>query len=101
MDLPGLDEGQIDSQDFRHSKFFKDNILPKIAANSQFSLFLFDAERYLKKSEVFIDYIKKYFKHTANDSFYILNKIDLLDDLEREVNNFKEEILKKIKFRFR
>lgn len=95
MDLPGLDEGQIDSQDFRHSKFFKDNILPKIAANSQFSLFLFDAEKYLKKSEVFIDYIQKYFKHTANDSFYILNKIDPLDDLEGEVNNFKEEILKK------
>ena len=95
MDLPGLDEGQNDSQDFRHSKFFKDNILPKIAANAQFSLFLFDAERFLKKSDVFIDYIQKYFKHTSNNSFYILNKIDLLDDYEKEVNNFKEEILKK------
>ena len=95
MDLPGLDEGQNDSKDFRHSKFFKDNILPKIAANAQFSLFLFDAERYLKKSDVFIDYIQKYFKHTANNSFYILNKIDLLDDYEKEVNIFKEEILKK------
>ena len=95
MDLPGLDEGQNDSQDFRHSKFFKDNILPKITANAQFSLFLFDAERYLKKSDVFMDYIQKYFKHTANNSFYILNKIDLLDDYEKEVNIFKEEILKK------
>ena len=94
MDLPGLDEGQNDSNDYRHSKFFKDNILPKIAANAQFSLFLFDAERYLKKSDVFIDYIQKYFKHTSNNSFYILNKIDLLDDKEKEVNNFKEEILK-------
>ena len=95
MDLPGLDEGQNDWKDFRHSKFFKDNILPKITANAQFSLFLFDAERYLKKSDVFIEYIQKYFKHTANNSFYILNKIDLLDDYEKEVNIFKEEILKK------
>ena len=30
IDLPGLDEGKTSSNDFRHSKFFKENILPKI-----------------------------------------------------------------------
>ena len=52
LDIPGLDEGIADSSDFRHSKFFKENILPKLIRNTQFSLLLFNAEKYLSKKNI-------------------------------------------------
>ena len=94
IDLPGLDEGKTSSNDFRHSKFFKENILPKIISNTKFSLFLFDAEKFLKKNDIFDNYIQNYFKDSYYNSFFILNKVDLLDDYEKEINDFKNIILK-------
>ena len=94
MDLPGLDEGKNNSNDFRQSKFFKDNILPKIINNTKFSLFLFDAERFLKKNDIFDSYIQGYFKDSYYNSFFILNKVDILGNFEKETNNFKNLILK-------
>ena len=94
IDLPGLDEGKTSSNDFRHSKFFKENILPKIISNTKFSLFLFDAEKFLKKNDIFDNYIQNYFKDSYYNSFFILNKVDLLDDYEKETNDFKNIILK-------
>ena len=94
MDLPGLDEGKNDSNDFRHSKFFKENILPKIINNTKFSLFIFDAEKFLKKNDVYDSYIQNYFKDSYYNSFFILNKVDILGNYEKETNNFKDLILK-------
>ena len=94
MDLPGLDEGKNNSNNFRHSKFFKENILTKIINNTKFSLFIFDAEKFLKKNDVFDIYIQNYFKDSYYNSFFILNKVDLLDNFENETNNFKNSILK-------
>ena len=97
LDIPGLDEGNNNSSDFRHSKFFKENILPKLIKNTQFSLLLFNAEKYLSKKniEIFNEYFQKYFQTKFINSFFILNKIDLLKDKEKEIELFKDTILNK------
>ena len=96
LDIPGLDEGNKDSDDFRHSKFFKEQILPKITGNSQFSLFLFDAEKYLVKNnaEIYKDYINQYFEKKFINCFFILNKIDILKDEEKEIKYFIDYMIK-------
>jgi hypothetical protein len=96
LDIPGLDEGNQDSDDFRHSKFFKEQILPKITGNSQFSLFLFDAEKYLVKNnaEIYKDYINQYFETKFLNCFFILNKIDILKDKEKEIKYFIDNMIK-------
>ena len=95
LDLPGLDEGNIDSTSYKSSKFFTDNILPKIAYNSLFSIFMFDAGKYTrdKNPEIYKDYIKKYFSDNYANSFFILNKIDLMDDEEKEKKDFENYML--------
>ena len=96
LDIPGLDEGAEDSYDIRQSKFFKENILPKLIKNTQFSILLFNAEKYLsiKNIGIFKEYFEKFYKDKCVNSFLILNKIDLLQDKEKEIEKFKEKILK-------
>ena len=96
LDIPGLDEGTEDSFDIRQSKFFKENILPKLIRNTQFSLLLFNAEKYLsiKNIGIFKEYFKKFHNNKIVNSFFILNKIDLLHNKEKEIEQFEEKILK-------
>ena len=96
LDIPGLNEGNKKSDDFRHSKFFKEQILPNIAGNTQFSLFLFDAQNYIVKNhaEIYKDYINKYFQMEFINCFFILNKIDKLEDKDKEIKSFEENMLK-------
>ena len=49
LDLPGLDEDEKDSTSLKSSNFFKSQILPKIVCNSLFSIFIFDAGKYMSK----------------------------------------------------
>ena len=90
------DEGNKDSDDFRHSNFFKEQILSKIKGNSQFSLFLFDAEKYFVKNnaEKYIYYINQYFEKEFINCFFILNKIDILKDEEKEIKYFIDHMIK-------
>ena len=96
LDLPGLDEGKDDSKSYKSSNFFKKNFLPKIAYNSLFSILIFDAGKYMRDENpiIFKDYIEKYFHNNYRNSFFILNKIDLMDNEEKEKNDFEEYMLK-------
>ena len=94
LDIPGLDEGMKDSKSYKSSKFFTENILPKIAFNSLFSIFMFDAGKYMrdKNPEIYKNYIKNYFFNNYTNSFFILNKIDLMDDEVKEKKDFENYI---------
>lgn len=96
LDLPGLDEGKDDSKSYKSSNFSKKNILPKIAYNSLFSILIFDAGKYMRDENpiIFKEYIEKYFYNNYSNSFFILNKIDLMDDEEKEKKDFEEIMLK-------
>ena len=98
LDLPGLDEGEDDSTSFKSSNFFKKNILSKIACNSLFSILIFDAQKYKRgeNRKLFRDYIKTYFPKNYDNSFFILNKIDLMDDKEEEKKIFENELIDKL-----
>ena len=95
LDLPGLDEDEKDSTSLKSSNFFKQQILPKIVCNSLFSIFIFDAGKYMSKENPNIvkNYLNAYFPHNNSNSMFILNKIDLMDDEEKEKKIFKEEML--------
>ena len=95
LDILGLNEGNKDSDNFRHSKFFKEQILPNIEGNTLFSLFLFDAQKYLVKdnAKIYKGYINKFFQMKIN-CFFILNKIDELENKDKEIKSFKENMLK-------
>ena len=95
LDLPGLDEGDNDSNCFKHSKFFKENILPKLAEISLFSIFIFDATKYMTENnpKIYTEYINEYFPSDYSNSFFILNKIDKMEYEEEENKKFKEEML--------
>ena len=96
LDLPGLDEGEKDSKSFKSSNFFKEHILPKLACNSLFSILIFDAEKYMNRENpiIFKNYLNKYFPINYSNSFFILNKTDLMDDKKKEEKIFEEEMLK-------
>ena len=96
LDLPGLDEGENEPNNKKNSNIFRQQILPKIASNSLFSILIFDASKYMSENnpEIFKDYLRRYFKNKFNNSFFILNKIDLLDK-EEDIKKFDEEMLVK------
>ena len=96
LDLPGLDEGKNDFIEHKDSKLFYEEILPKLAYNSLFSIFMFDAEKYMrdKNPEIYKDYLKKFFLNNYTNSFFILNKIDLMKDEEKEKKDFENYMLK-------
>ena len=97
LDLPGLDEGEKESNNFKHSHFFKEQILPKIAEISLFSIFIFDAGKYLSENSpvIYKKYIDKYCPKNCDNSFFIMNKIDKMDNDKREKKNFRDEFLNK------
>ena len=94
MDLPGLNEKEGDNS------FFNSNILPVISNNIKFSFFIFDYFS-IKDNDTFEVYNSfiKLFNIKIENSFYILNKIDLIDlsknKKEDEINNFKNSIKEK------
>ena len=100
LDLPGLNEGDKESKSFKSSNFFKENILPKLACNTLFSILMFDAGKYMSNENptIFKEYLDKYFPFNYSNSFFILNKIDLMHEPEKEKKIFKDEmVLKKLK----
>ena len=94
MDLPGLNEKEGDDS------FFNQNILPVISNNTKFSFFIFDYSS-IKDNDTFKVYKSfiKLFNIKTENSFYILNKIDLIDlpknKKEDEINNFINSIKEK------
>jgi hypothetical protein len=86
MDLPGLNEKEGDNS------FFNQNIIPVISNNTKFSFFIFDYSSIKDKDtfKVYNSFIKL-FNIKIENSFYILNKIDLIDlsknKKEDEINN--------------
>ena len=96
LDLPGLDEDTKNSTSFKSSNFFQKHILPKLANNSLFSILIFDAGKYMRGENPIIskNYLDTYFPQNYSNSFFILNKIDLMDDEEKEKKMFEEEMLK-------
>ena len=96
LDLPGLDEGEKESTSQKSSNFFKKYILPKLACNSLFSIFIFDAGKYMTGENPIItkNYLDAFFHQNYSNSFFIMNKIDLMDDEEKEKKIFEEEMLK-------
>ena len=96
LDLPGLDEDSKNSTSFKSSNFFQKHILPKLAYNSLFSILIFDAGKYMRGGNPIIskNYLDTYFPQNYSNSFFILNKIDLMDDEEKEKKMFEEEMLK-------
>ena len=93
LDYPGLNESSDNKMDI----FYKD-CLSLILPNVQFSLFIFDIEKYEgKESENIINnyknfdqkfqvpYLQEICNESFNNSIFILNKIDLIDnDLDKE-----------------
>ena len=96
LDLPGLDEGEKESNSQKSSNFFQKYILPKLASNSLFSILIFDAGKYMTGENPIITktYLDAYFYQNYSNSFFIMNKIDLMDDEEKEKKIFEEEMLK-------
>ena len=96
LDLPGLDEGEKESTSQKSSNFFKKYILPKLACNSLFSILIFDAGKYMTGENPIItkNYLDAFFHQNYSNSFFIMNKIDLMDDEEKEKKIFEEEMLK-------
>ena len=95
LDLPGLDEGLDDSKSYKSSNFFKEKILPKIVYNSLFSILIFDAGKYMRDENpiTFKKYLDTYFLKDYSNSFFILNKVDLMDNKEAEKKLFETEML--------
>ena len=95
LDIPGLDEDKKNSNSFKHSHYFNEIIMPKIAGVSLFSIFIFDAGRYMgeKCPEIYKEYIDKYFPKNFDNSFFILNKIDKLDNEEEGKKKFIDNML--------
>ena len=95
LDLPGLDEGKKESISFKHSHFFKEEILPKIAEISKFSIYIFDAGKYLSENNplIYKEYLDKYCPLNYNNSFFIMNKIDKMENENREKKKFLDEFL--------
>ena len=96
LDLPGLDEDEKESKSQKSSNFFKKYILPKLACNSLFSILIFDAGKYMRGENPIIskNYLDTYFPQNYSNSFFILNKTDLMDDEKKEKKIFEEEMLK-------
>ena len=80
----------------KSSNFFKKYILPKLACNSLFSILIFDAGKYMTGENPIItkNYLDAFFHQNYSNSFFIMNKIDLMDDEEKEKKIFEEEMLK-------
>jgi len=88
MDLPGLNEQEGEKD------FFRKNILPIIASNTKFAIFIFDCLSVKDKDTIEIyENFENLLKEKIENSFYILNKIDkATNDKEVEINNFKNYI---------
>lgn len=93
--IPGLDEDEKNSNSFKHSHYFNEIIMPKIAGVSLFSIFIFDAGRYMDENcpKIYKEYIDKYFPKNFDNSFFILNKIDKLDNEEEGKKKFIDKML--------
>ena len=88
MDLPGLNE-----QDGENN-FFRKNILPIVASNTKFAIFIFDCLSIKDKDTIEIyENFEELLKEKIENSFYILNKIDkATNKKEIEIENFKNYI---------
>ena len=88
MDLPGLNE-----QDGENN-FFRKNILPIVASNTKFAIFIFDCLSIKDKDTIEIyEKFEELLEEKIENSFYILNKIDkATNKKEIEIENFKNYI---------
>ena len=92
MDIPGLNEESNESTDFYFEK-----IIPKIVNKCIFSIYIFYKYESEDASKIYNLYFQQLNKIYNTNSIYILNKIDEIDEKERDIkfNAFKHFLTNK------
>ena len=90
MDVPGLNE---------KDDFYLKNIIPIIVNKCLFSIYIFDLEKYENEdtSIIYQSYCKKLNSFYKSNSIYILNKIDLITEKDRQKGYDEDQHFTKFK----
>ena len=103
LDVPGLNE--FTGNEEVNNQFYYKELVPFFFYNVGFSLYIFDAEKYVGEDSISIlNNIKKLYydndKYEQTNSIFILNKIDKINNKKEEIENLKKILDKNIKGSF-